>query len=91
MEYFNQVENLISFRTLWYQMEPLLSIYETEDYKRVFQISESIINNQNRAYSELYKLRGDMYQKQGQIELAKSEYQKAIIYNSNFASKVESL
>ncbi len=91
VNYFNQVENLVSFRALWYQLEPLLSIYETGDYTRVFQISNKILNNQNRAYSELYKLRGDMYQNQGQIDLARSEYQKAVFYNTSFASRVPTL
>lgn len=91
VRYFNQVENLISSRTLWYQLEPLLSIYETGDYTRVFQISDKILSNQNRAYSELYKLRGDAYQNQGQTDLAKLEYEKAVLYNSSFASRVPTL
>lgn len=91
IRYFNSVENTISTRTLWYQIEPLLSIYETGDYNRVFQIADKILNNQNRAYSELYKLKGDIYLKQGRTEAARAEYEKAVVYNSNFASKIPAL
>lgn len=80
---FNKVENSLSFRTLWYQIEPILSIYETGDYGRVFQITEKILNNQNRAFSELYILRGKMYQNQGNIEKARYEFQNALRYNAN--------
>lgn len=83
VEEFDAVENQLSFRTLWYQIEPLYSIYETGDYDRVLLTSDRILNNQNRAYTELYILRGDIYQKQGQSELAVVEYQKGLEYNKN--------
>lgn len=91
VEVFNQVENRLSFRTLWYQIEPLLAIYETGDYARVMQKSEQVLNNQNRAYSELYILRGKIYEKQGNTELAKQEYNKAVLYNTGLAGRTPTL
>lgn len=88
VEYYNLVEDTMSFRTLWYQIEPLLAIYETGDYERVISISEKILNNQNRAYSELYLLRGKIFQEQGNIDAAKTEFDKALLYNNGFTSKI---
>lgn len=80
---FEQVEDKISKRTLWYQIEPIESYYELENYDKVFEITNKILNNQNRAFSELYILRGKSYEKLGKIQEAKSEYEKAIVYNIN--------
>lgn len=88
VEYFDKVEKLISFRTLWYQIEPIYSIFELGDHNRVFSITDKILNNQNRAFSELYVLRGEIYEKQGQIDLTRSEYEKAVFYNSGFRNKI---
>lgn len=83
IEEFNKVENLLSFRTLWYQIEPIQAMYENGDYERVLQLTERILNNQNRAFSELYVIRGDIYKKQGNVDAARAEYEKAVLYNSN--------
>jgi len=83
VEEFDKVENKLSFRTLWYQTEPMYSIYETKDFDRVISITEKILNNHNRAFSELYILRGDIFKSRNQINIAKSEYQKAYLYNIN--------
>ncbi len=91
IEYFDRVEGSLSFRTLWYQIEPILALYESGDYDRVIQLSGRIIENQNRAFSELYVIRGNIYRKQGNIALAKEEYEKAILYNSGFIDKVPNL
>lgn len=83
VEEFEKVENKLSFRTLWYQIDPILSYYELGNDERVLQITERVLNNQNRAFSELYILRGKIYERQGNNENARQEYQKAIFYNSN--------
>lgn len=80
---FEKVEDRLSFRTLWYQIEPILSYYQLENYDRVMQITDKILNNHNRAFSELYILRGKIYQKQGKTDQARAEFQKAVFYNSN--------
>lgn len=83
IEYFNKVETRLSFRALWYQIEPIEAIYETGDYDRLFSLTDRILNNQNRAFSELYYLMGKAYQNQGKTSDARIEYEKAVIYNSN--------
>ena len=80
---FEKVENQLSFRTLWYQIEPIEAYYELGNYDKVLQITDRILNNQNRAFSELYILRGKIYQSRGQTELARQEFQNAVFYNSN--------
>jgi len=83
VEEFEKIENQLPFRTLWYQIEPIEAYYELGNYDRVFQITDKVLNNYNRAFSELYVLRGRIYQKQGNIEAAHSEFEKAVLYNSN--------
>lgn len=88
---FEKVENQLPFRTLWYQIEPIQAYYELGNYGRVFEISERILNNRNRAYSELYLLRGNSYLKQGNKTAAKAEFEKAVQYNQNLKSAREAL
>ena len=80
---FEQVENLLPFRTLWYQIEPILAYYELGNYDRVFEITDRVLNNYNRAFSELYILRGEIYKEQGNITAARNEFEKAVFYNSS--------
>jgi tetratricopeptide (TPR) repeat protein len=80
---FEKVESKLPFRTLWYQIEPIQAYYQLGNYQKVFSLTDKIFNNQNRAFSELYVLRGKIYQKQGNIEAAKSEFEKATFYNKN--------
>lgn len=80
---FEAIQNNLSSRTLWYQIEPIQAYYELGDYDKVFVITDSILNNYNRAFSELYILRGKIYQKQGNINAAKNEFEKAVFYNKN--------
>ena len=49
------------------------------------------MNGYNPAYSELYILRGKIYEKQGDLELARQEFEKAVFYNKNLKSAEESL
>ena len=88
---FEKVEALLPFRTLWYQIEPIKAYYELGDYQRVFELTEKILNNWNRAFSELYYLRGLIYQKQGSLEAARQEFEKAVFYNRNFIPAQEVL
>lgn len=83
VEYYEQVKNDISPKMLWYQIEPILSYYELGEYTKIFEISEEILNNGNKAYSELYIVRGDIYQNQNKPNQAQEEYEKAIFYNKN--------
>ena len=81
---FEKVAPQLPFRTLWYQIEPIKAYYELGHYQRVFEITDKILNNWNRAFSELYFIRGQIYQKQGSIEAARQEFEKAVFYNQHF-------
>jgi hypothetical protein len=83
VEEFEKVESLLPFRTLWYQIEPIEAYYELSDYDRVFQITDRVLNFHNRAFSELYIIRGKIYQSQGKTDLARQEFQNAVLYNSS--------
>ena len=85
VEEFEKVENLLPFRTLWYQIEPIQAYFELGNYDRVFEITNKVLNNYNRAFSELYILRGKIYQKQGKTALVRAEFEKAVFYNGNLA------
>ncbi len=91
VEEFEKVQNDLPFRTLWYQIEPILAYYELGNYNRVFEITDRVLNNYNRAFSELYILRGKIYQKQGNLDLARVEFEKAVFYNVNLKSAQKSL
>lgn len=88
VEEFEKVESQLPFRTLWYQIEPILAYYELGMYDRVFEITDRVLNYHNRAFSELYFIRGNIYLKQGNTNAAQQEFQKAVLYNQNFSSKI---
>lgn len=81
---FEKVESQLPFRTLWYQIEPIQAYYELANYEKVFLIIDKILNNWNRAFSELYYLRGQIYLKQDNKEAARTEFDEAIFYKYNF-------
>lgn len=83
VEEFEKVENRLPFRTLWYQIEPIEAYVKLKNYARVFQITDKILGNHNRAFSELYLIRGDIYREQGKLPEARVEYEKALLYNKN--------
>lgn len=88
---FEQVEPRLGFRTLWYQTEPIQAYKKLGNYDRVFAKTDQILNNQNRAFSELYIIRGDIYKKQGNLDLAHAEYEKAVYYNQNLKEAKDAL
>lgn len=88
---FEKVEHQLPFRTLWYQIEPILAYYELGDYERVFDITNRVLNNHNHAFSELYLLRGEIFLKQGNREAARNEFEKAVLYNQNLKAAQEAV
>lgn len=80
---FEKVENKLPFRTLWYQIEPILAYQKLGNYPRVFAIIDKVLNNYNRAFSELYLIRAEIYRIQGNVEASQAEIEKAIFYNQN--------
>jgi predicted double-glycine peptidase len=91
VEEYEKVEAQLPFRTLWYQLEPVLAYYELGNYDKVLSISDQILNNQNRAYSELYILRGKIFDKQGNPDAAKVEYENALYYNKHIKTPLANL
>ncbi len=91
VEEFEKVENRLPFRTLWYQIEPIQAYFELGDYKKVFSITDKVLNNYNRAFSELYLIRGETYLRQGNIEAARQEFEKSIFYNKNLKKAQQAL
>lgn len=83
---FEIAENGLPMRALWYQIEPIRAYYELGNYDRVFEVTNKILERGNRAYSEVYIIRGDIYQTQGNVASAKAEYEKAVYYNKNLTA-----
>ena len=85
------VQSKLSKRALWYQIEPIQAYFELGDYNKVFEISDNILNKGNRAFSELYMLRGKIYLIKGELKNAKAEFEKAVFYNKNMEEAQEAL
>ena len=88
---FEKVESRLPRRMLWYQIEPIQAYKELGNYERVFQITDNILNSGNRAYSELYQIRGEIFLSQGNKEKAREQFELAILYNENFEPAKKSL
>lgn len=85
------VESRLPKRMLWYQIEPIQSYFKLGDYSQAFSITAHIFENGNRAFSELYQIRGEIYALQGNIVKAKEQFELAIQYNENFEPARDSL
>lgn len=88
---FEKVESRLPRRMLWYQIEPILTYKELGNYDRVFEISNWIFEHGNRAFSELYQIRGEIYLEKGDKGAAKHEFELALQYNKNFQPAKEAL
>ncbi len=88
---FEQIEARLPFRMLWYQIEPILSYYEIGAYDTLFAVTDGVLKNQNRAFSELYFIRGQAYEQQQRIPQAIAEYRKAVLYNSAYKPAITAL
>jgi tetratricopeptide (TPR) repeat protein len=91
IEAFEKVESRLSRRMLWYQIEPIRAYQTLENYQRVFEITDNIFENGNRAFSELYQIRGEIYLARGEFEKAREQFEMAVFYNQNFEPAKESL
>lgn len=79
---FESVESRLPSRMLWYQVEPADAYLKTQQYDKLFSLTDKMLIN-NRAFSEVYKMRGTAYQEQGNAELAQTEFEKAKFYNTS--------
>lgn len=91
VSYFEKVESRLPFRMLWYQIEPIEAYYRDGQYDKVLTITDTILNNHNRAFSELYYLRGLIYKERGQTRDSIREFELARKYNSNFQPAINEL
>jgi Peptidase_C39 like family len=80
---FERVQSSLPFRMLWYQIEPIEAYYRLGDYQKVFTLSDTILNGGNRAFSQLYIIRGMIDKKQGNLAAARAEFENAVFYNTN--------
>lgn len=91
VEEFEKIERQLPFRTLWYQIEPIQAYFALADYENVFALTDQLLNNWNRAFSELYYIRGQSYLKQDNKEAARQEFEKALFYKYNYKPAQEAL
>lgn len=80
---YDRIKDRLPARMLWYQIEPIQVFFSLGDYDQVFSMTNRILNNNNRAYSELYIIRGKAYKELGDVNAARGEFEKAIFYNKN--------
>ena len=83
IEMYESVADTLSDRTLWYQIEPILSYYAVGDDDRVMTMTEEILSHDNRAFSELYYVRGLVLKRQGKDHEASEAFQLADMYNKS--------
>ncbi len=81
---YEKIKDSLPRRMLWYQIEPILAYQKIGNYDKVFEITNHLIENGNRAFSEAYQIRGEIYESQGKTEEAKAEFEKVLMYNKNF-------
>jgi tetratricopeptide (TPR) repeat protein len=81
---FEELESSLPRRMLWYQIEPILAYQNLGRYDRVFSIIDRILGGGNRAFSELYYIRGQVYFEQGDVRKAREEFERAVFYNRNY-------
>lgn len=89
---FESVQNRLPARMLWYQTEPAETYLKLKKYDALFRLTENMLVY-NRAFSEVYLMRGAAYKQQGNLVAAEQEFQKAILYNSGdqMRKKVEAI
>lgn len=88
---FEKIEPALTRRVLWYQHEPIEAYFKLRQYDRVLELTESVINDNNKSVSELYVLRGKIFESRGELAAARSEYEKAIQYNEHLQSAIDAL
>jgi tetratricopeptide (TPR) repeat protein len=88
---YEEVEGYLPSRMLWYQTEPIAAYGKVGNSEKVMSLTNGILNNNNRAFSELYQVRGETFLAQGNKEAARAEFEKALFYNKNFEPAKKSL
>lgn len=91
IKYYEMAETLLPRRMLWYQMEPIEAYYQTGNYTKVIEITDRILNDGNRGYSELYLLRAKIFLAEGLRNRAEDETEQALFYNRNYKAALDFL
>ena len=81
---FDRVRTLqLPFRMLWYQFAPYEAYYHVGRYDDVLALA--LANERQTEYvEEIYYYRGLSYAAQGNVDEAIREFDKALVYNSNY-------
>ncbi len=88
---FEEVQNRLPGRMLWYQIEPIEAYTKEGEWDTALVLIDKILANNNRAFSELYILKGDWYKIQGDLSNARRQYELAVFYNSNLPKAQDKL
>lgn len=88
---FEKIEPRLTEHALWYQMEPIQAYFELGSYDRVISLADNVINNNNKSVSELYILKGKIYQKRDDLNAARAEFEKAVHYNNSLKAAKDAL
>ena len=91
IEEFEKIENKLTRRKLWYQPEPIDAYFKLGYDDKVIEHVDYIVNDNNKAVSELYVLKAKIYEKRKMYKQAKAEYNKAIFYNEHLQSAKDGL
>ncbi len=86
VQLYEQVAPALSQRMLWYQIQPIEAYLHVGEYDKVFALTNGILSGPNKAFSELYMLRGQAHEQRGNRPAARQEYEKAVLYNQNLLS-----
>lgn len=90
-EYFDQARALgLPWRMMWYQYGPFEAYYQVGRYDDVLQIAREVIGGIS-GVEEAYYYAGLAYEAQGDIQRATSNFQVALMRNSNYAAAREAL
>ena len=91
VEAYEAISARLPFRMLWYQIEPIIAYNKLGEEEKGLEITSTILNNHNRAFSELYQLRGRIYMERGDLGTARGEFEKALYYNKNYRLEEDEL
>ncbi|MBI4079620.1 C39 family peptidase [Candidatus Kaiserbacteria bacterium] len=88
---FEKIEPALTRRVLWYQHEPIDAYFKLGQHDRVLSLTDGVINDNNKSVSELYVLRGKVFESRGDTAAARSEYEKALYYNKHLQAAKDAL
>lgn len=88
---FESIESNLTRRKLWYQSEPIEAYFKLGNDDRVMELTEGIINDNNKSVSEMYVMRGKIFEKRGDTAAARAEYEKAVQYHKHYQPAKDAL